>query len=216
MNCLICDIASSPFATATVLHKYTAQYNRCPNCGLVFCVDPHWLPEAYKVSVNEADPWRDARAEVNERILHTVFQRNNISPEASCLDYGCGYGELVVRMRKLGYNFSGYDKYTAQTKLEENYDVVTCIEVIEHLTDPSYEFDVLAELSNILIVSTETISFESPPIPPNWWYYAVEWGQHITFYTGKALDILAKRHDMVVRSFGSHHLFTKNNTVLVW
>lgn len=46
MSCPICRGAEAPFASATVLRKYAAQYVRCGDCGYVRAADPHWLSEA--------------------------------------------------------------------------------------------------------------------------------------------------------------------------
>jgi len=47
MSCPICGGTEAPFASATVLRKYPAQFLRCAACGFVRAADPHWLDEAY-------------------------------------------------------------------------------------------------------------------------------------------------------------------------
>lgn len=52
------------------------------------------------------------------------------------------------------------------------------------------------------------------PKPGEWWYYGLNHGQHISFYSYKTLKYIAKKIDMNLCSNGrNYHLFTKNKKI---
>ncbi len=79
------------------------------------------------------------------------------------LDYGCGLGGLVRHLRERGYDQAyGFDEGFGVGYMEERgiphldasalaledggFDVITCIEVIEHITDPMHTFREISRL----------------------------------------------------------------------
>lgn len=72
---------------------------------------------------------------------------DNYAKENRILDYGCGRGGDVTRLKKMGYNISGYDKYikpynnrakTINGK-KGKYDIVICNYVF-NVIDDEHEF----------------------------------------------------------------------------
>ena len=64
-------------------------------------------------------------------------------------------------------------------------------------------------LSDNILFSTDLIPKNNPK-PGDWWYYFPLHGQHISFYTKKALSIIGEKFDRKLISDGkSIHLFTK-------
>lgn len=64
----------------------------------------------------------------------------------SILDFGAGHGLLVKDLNAAGYNCDGYDAYNEEfSKLPEKgkYNIVTCIECLEHTSAPFIEIDVM-------------------------------------------------------------------------
>lgn len=69
-------------------------------------------------------------------------------PNPKVLDYGCGSGLLVQYLRSQGIDALGYDKFGGGSDtilgLDDEYpmdlDVITMIEVVEHLEEPYIEF----------------------------------------------------------------------------
>lgn len=62
-----------------------------------------------------------------------------------------------------------------------------------------------------LLFSTELLPC---PIPESnganaWWYYGFSHGQHISFYTYKSLEFIAKAHNLHFCSYGGLHLFSQ-------
>ncbi|WP_280746140.1 MULTISPECIES: class I SAM-dependent methyltransferase [unclassified Parabacteroides] len=132
------------------------------------------------------------------------------------LDYAGGYGLFVRLMRDKGFNFYRQDKYCENIFSKHfdindtstsHFEVLTAFEVFEHLVKPVEELNTMLKNADNVIFSTE--------ITPNnivndWWYFSPETGQHISFYSIKSLEILAKYHGLFYYTNGINmHLFTK-------
>lgn len=137
---------------------------------------------------------------------------------ASYVDLAGGYGVLVRMMRDLGFDFYWQDRYCenlfarAHTWRDTGKSVaaLTAIEVMEHLEDPSgFVKDALERSgAECFVFTTELIPDDEPP-SKTWWYYSLETGQHITFFTRRTLELLAERLGLFFYSKGGLHVFSK-------
>lgn len=82
-------------------------------------------------------------------------------PKSACgLDYGCGPGPtLALMLRELGHHVANYDPiyFPSSELLQQQYDFISCSEVVEHFHAPAAEFDRLFEMlkeGGILAVMT--------------------------------------------------------------
>lgn len=115
-------------------------------------------------------------------------------------------------MRDIGFNFYWYDKYCKNIfakGFEWNYskdiEAVTCFEVFEHFINPLEDIENILNISKNVIFTTELLP--SPlPQPNDWWYYALEEGQHISFYSEKTLRFIAKKYNLNYVFFKNIHL----------
>ena len=210
--CPICKHKMLYFDKAKVLNKYHVCYYKCSNCGYINTEKPYWLHEAYSRVITDSDVFlvgRNIRYSQRITALIRVFFPNN----NTFLDYGGGYGIFVRIMRNNGLNFEWYDKYCdnifAQNheKKSDKYDIVTALEVFEHLENPQIEMNKLLDISRTIILSTQIIPNSVQSIK-DWEYFGTEHGQHISFYTSESLKQLAKNHDKQYIGTKSIHIFS--------
>jgi hypothetical protein len=215
MLCKLCESATEYFGEQRILQAFDARYLRCTSCGFVFVERPTWLEQAYELPIAAADTGIVVR---NLRFADLVGALIDLAlPEArQFLDFGGGAGLFVRLMRDRGYNFYRQDKYCDNifatgfdAAAEQKFDLATCIEVIEHIVEPMSVFQQLAALAPTVLVATELL----PPVrnrPGEWWYYAPEGGQHISFFSPRALQIVADRLGMRLASNGRNvHVFSR-------
>jgi len=216
-DCRICSSTTQLFGTATVLHKYDVQYFRCSRCRFVQTEDPYWLDEAYASPIAKIDLGVVNRsitlAQPTRTLLLTFFDC-----AASFVDYGAGYGIFVRRMRDLGFDFYHSDKYCenmfaagfeVDTDPARRYELVTAFEVFEHLVDPMAELERIMQLSDSIFFTTLLVPSVAPK-PGDWWYYVLDYGQHVSLYSLESLQYIANNFGLNLYSDGrAVHLLTK-------
>ena len=144
---------------------------RCPACRFAFVADP-WTDFAQIYSDDYyagrgADPLVDYVHELDhpastirqyewQGITEVVRRLAPVGPETRWLDYGCGTGGLVLRLREAaGVQAFGFEEGWSVPRLVERgvpildregldsaegtFDVLTAIEVLEHIPDPVAE-----------------------------------------------------------------------------
>ncbi|MGE5659840.1 MAG: methyltransferase domain-containing protein [Actinomycetota bacterium] len=218
MKCKICEATSLKFANARIINKYNIDYFQCQNCGFVQTEEPYWLEEAYSEAIAKSDVGLVYRnfnfSEISSNIIFYLFNH-----DSQFLDYGGGYGLFVRLMRDVGFNFYWYDKFCKNIfakgfesellEKDSQYELVTAFEVFEHLVNPLDEIAEILRFSENILFSTELLP-DNNPKPEEWWYYALEEGQHISLYTPQALTIIANKFKLNLYSNGSSlHLITK-------
>ena len=203
-RCRACDAACEPFATAQVLGHVQATYERCPSCGLVMAVNPGWLAEAYSDAIAKLDIGLLDRCQILSSVTAMVLRGERLR-RGRFLDWAGGYGTLTRMMRDRGYDFVHTDPmatniFAAGHEIPElaaghdfeRYDLVTAFEVLEHLPDPVAALTPVAGITDLLLTTTHLVP-DPAPQPADWWYYTLDSGQHITFYTQASLTVLAER-----------------------
>lgn len=213
MKCKICDSEDQLFDTAIILKKYQIDFFECPLCGFIQTEEPFWLEEAYSSAITSSDIGLIQRNIILSRKLD-FFIRLHLPEVGRFLDYGGGYGMLVRMMRDKGYDFEWYDEYCDNLFAQhhemskQHYDVVTAFELLEHLPDPMGEIEKLFQMGDTVIFSTELIPKERPKVK-DWWYYGVEHGQHISFYTLKTMGLIADKYGMRYSYMSGLHVFSR-------
>jgi hypothetical protein len=185
--------------SALVLEKYNVTYYICPNCGFIQTEDPYWINEVYSKAISPHDTGSVLRNFSNATNL--LFALKFIK-SARCLDFGGGHGILTNIMRYYGFDFYHYDKYAENLfaagfdgSLEKTYDLVTAFEIFEHFVNPMEEIEKILKITDALYFSTEIIP-KNIPLVKDWHYFSLNTGQHISFYSKKSLEYIAKKFDM--------------------
>jgi hypothetical protein len=214
MRCRICGGASEAFASTLLLSKHQVSYFRCRTCRFIQTEPPHWLEEAYSEAISTLDVgvmWRNLHnASVTSAVISLLFPNGS-----RFLDYAAGYGTMVRLMRDRGFDFYWSDRYAKNLYARgfehipgRKYDLLTAYEVLEHLPKPLEDIAQMLDLADNVLASTEIVP-EPAPMPPNWWYYAVKGGQHISFYGADSLRRIAAHFHVHLLSLGPYHLFTR-------
>ncbi len=213
MKCKICIQENDEIFSAKILNKYDITYFHCSNCGFLQTEEPYWYDEAYVKSINISDTGymqRNIFLSKKLTILLTLFFDKNVK----YLDYAGGYGVFVRLMRDIGFDFYWDDKYTQnlfakgfEYNNSQNIGAVTTFESFEHFVNPTEEIEKLLQISKNVIFSTKLLPNPIPK-PEEWWYYGLEHGQHISFYTEKTFQVVAKLYGLYYSKYGSLHLLT--------
>ena len=214
MKCKICGSDSELAFEAAVMGRYHGRFSRCRTCGFLQADNPDWLQEAYREPINLTDTGLVQRnlllSRVTAAIIFYLFDRNG-----TFIDFGGGYGLFTRLMRDIGLNFYWLDPY-AKNLLSKGFEyrpekgqpeLLTAFEVFEHLTDPLAEIEKMVLFSRNILFSTALLP-RPMPRPDQWWYYGLEHGQHISFYSPETLSYLASRFGLAYVSAGMVHLLT--------
>ena len=129
-------------------YGYDKKVLKCSNCGQVQLIPP-WtendLNELYSKYSEKKDFGGQNRIE-NERL----YLDKLINEKDKILEIGCGLGDNLRRLKKLGYNIVGIDKdpevcdnilifnkdYKDLDQTKEKYDFIYSIHVMEHILNP--------------------------------------------------------------------------------
>lgn len=215
MRCKICSAESVTFSRAKILNRHEVEYFRCSACGFVQTEEPYWLAEAYADAIARADVGlvqrNLRRAPIVTALIGAFFRA-----DGKFIDYGGGYGLLVRLMRDAGFDFYRSDRHCAnllargfEAKPEGGYELLTAMELFEHFADPFGEIERMLSYSRSIFFTTLLLP-EPAPRPGEWWYYVLDQGQHISFYTRKSLEVIAERFGLALVTDGvSRHLLTE-------
>jgi hypothetical protein len=119
-------------------------------------------------------------------------------------------------MRDAGIDFKWQDNFSPNLLMrgfeyssrDSEIDLATAFEVFEHFVDPITEIEKILKISKNILFST-TILPGGIPAPQNWWYYGFNHGQHISFYSEKTLQFIAKKFGLNYYTTGGVvHLLT--------
>jgi hypothetical protein len=176
----------------------------------VFIANADWLPEAYAEPINVSDVGYVSR-NLSCQARMQMFIELCLNPPLKFLDYAAGYGLFVRLMRDIGYDFRWADKYCRnlfaqgfeeKLPLQGPFEAVTAFEVMEHMSDPMDEIEKILPMTECFVFSTLFLPTPTPA-PHEWWYYGLDHGQHISFYTRRSLELIGK-------TFG-YHLISDGN-----
>jgi len=172
------------------------QYWRCPTCAATWLDAVHHLSSAdeYAHYLNHendvSDPgYRGFLARLADPLLGVL------PPGAKGLELGCGPGPaLAAMLTEAGHQMTLWDPFFEDHPevLEQQYDFVTCTEVLEHLRQPLETFETFKRLIRpggwlglMTCFQTDDAAFAG-------WHYRKD-PTHIVFYKAETIDFIADR-----------------------
>jgi 2-polyprenyl-3-methyl-5-hydroxy-6-metoxy-1,4-benzoquinol methylase len=221
-HCPVCDAVERK--NCFVINEYDIK--RCSACGSMYVVTlptPEALAAIYTSdSYYELPPDSMRRiVEENQRRLNLI---QNIKPTGRFLDIGCAQGLLLDEANQAGYQTFGIeptwknaeeaakkghsisnnrlDEFVDQCG-EDRFDVITCLDVIEHIDNPKAFLNLASSLlaqDGLMVVSTPNFSCiverllgaNAPYMTPP---------EHVTFLTVNGMRQLAFACGLNVLSF---------------
>lgn len=211
----------SPTHTAVVLGHLEVGYHRCPTCEFSCTDNPYWLDDAYTAAISSLDTGIMGRNLGVASKLKALLP--SIAPSGPYVDWAGGLGILVRLMRDSGYDFYWQDKYSTN-ELARGFEwghnspgppasAVTAIEALEHAPSP---LEFLADIFSVTRTATLIFSQElcTPDTSPDWWYYAPESGQHVSFFSLQTLRYMARELDMQLATYRGLFIFSTETVSL--
>jgi SAM-dependent methyltransferase len=190
VNCPLC------FHTGTFYYEDKKRsYLQCPNCQLVYVPEEFILSqkdEKSEYDLHENDPFDPGYRKFLGRVFTPITTM--LETPANGLDFGCGPGPALFHMfTEAGYTMSLYDYYYYPDKstLNQQYDFITCTEVIEHVTEPNPVFKTLFNCireKGVLGIMTKLVQNKEAF---SQWHYKND-PTHIRFYSKETFEYIAK------------------------
>jgi SAM-dependent methyltransferase len=202
---LECELDPQAFAITDSHYGRTAEIQRCLDCGFLQCSDMGDLVGMYEaLEDQEYEDTRKERALQMKRLLDRIARDK---PAGRLLDVGAGSGILVEEAIARGYKASGVEPSEWLQKqacrhglpvhlgtlplpeLEGPYEVVTLVDVLEHVTDPIALLEqsrrVLAPDGLLAIVTPDVGSLLARWLGWRWWHFRVA---HVGYFDRSTLE----------------------------
>ena len=217
INCIICKANSKKVFAVLILRKYPRDLYQCASCHACYFPNPDWLKEAYSKAISDLDTGIVERGLDIANVV-TPFLIFSKLRHGSVLDYGGGLGVLARILRDRGFDAYSYDPlsesvFSLPSKGNKRFDLVTMVEVFEHLEDPVSTISELSKQTDLIFIST--LCIPGKKIRPDWWYLLADTGQHINFPTKLSLEKLASSIGWNLTSSGTNlHLLSKSKPKL--
>ena len=166
---------------------------QCGVCGLVFVPERYHLSAEAQKTVYDShqnSPLDDGYRRFLTRLSVPLLER--LTPQSKGLDFGSGPGPtLSVMLEDFGHRVALYDLYYAEDPavLEDQYDFITCTEVIEHIARPRVVLEKLWALlkpGGYLALMTKQVTDEASF---SRWHYKNDL-THISFFSRQTFAYL--------------------------
>lgn len=229
---------SKAFAITDSHYGTTGTIYLCQNCGFLQCSDLEDVLSFYEELQDHS--YEESRAERSLQAKQLLNIVRKHQPSSRLLDIGAGSGILVEQAIKMGYSPEGIEPSKwLQAKAQEynlpvhlgtfphpaltgHYDVVTIVDVIEHVSNPvnllSNICNVITEDSIIAVVTPDVGSLMARLLGWKWWHFRIA---HIGYFNKKTLGIALDKAGFQLISmyrpswyFTGDYLFERVNTYL--
>lgn len=173
-------------------------YFLCSGCGTVFTpFMDNWQGGDFSTYVYNKDypridgSYNGYRAGAAANIFYLAFYE--YLSNLRFLDYGGGLGIQSVLLKAFGAAEAlTYDPFAVGGKRPEGtFNIVTCLEVLEHSVNPRATIDDLISFadsqSSLIFISTEVTPLDIQQQKCGWWYVCPRVG-HISFLSRQAME----------------------------
>lgn len=186
---------------------------RCRGCGLLQCPDIGEVLAYYQTLKDPAyEDGREQRLLQAQRILKLAARY--VAPKgARLLDVGAGSGILLQAAQDMGFaeatgvepshwlaargkehGLNVIEGVLPNAQVQGPYDLITCVDVIEHVEDPMGMLrDMKALLSPqgvLLVVTPDSASLTARIMGRRWWHYRIA---HITYFSAATLRTACRK-----------------------
>lgn len=197
----------------------SAQLIRCPDCQLIY-LSPR--PNRNIIGQYYSDDYAPHQANKSKR--HKKSSKEFSSPpprvHAKLLDYGCGNGAFLIKMKALGWDVTGLDSSANAIAVANaagikalkgdfdhpevaslKFDCITMRQVLEHLHNP---VETLRNAKKHLAIKGK-ISISVPNIEslPYRWYQedwlGIDFPRHLLFFNPQSLERMLQKAGLKVR-----------------
>ena len=215
-SCRLCGESTTKAFDLTFLDRYEVKFYRCSKCESLETESPYWLDQAYQLAIASTDTGAVIRNAICSAAI--VATATVLKVKGKFLDFGGGTGLLCRMLRDRGFDAHTVDPYSdpvfargfsiAETDLKATHvSLLSAIEVFEHLAEPSIKLGELFALKPRVLFAT-TVLYRGEG--RDWWYIGKHTGQHIFFYTGKAMRFLAEKHGYDYFGNMDFHVFSRD------
>lgn len=215
--CRLCNGSATAVFETTVLAHHEVAFFRCSACGSLQTEEPYWLTEAYESALVNSDTgavYRSLSCQAAIMVVAKIMRLNG-----AFLDYGGGGGLLCRLLRDVGLKAFTYDKYADPIYARAfSHDVsdfgigtlsmISAIEVFEHCAAPFKDLNSLFVARPEILFAT-TIPYRNEGA--NWWYISSHSGQHVFFYSSKALRWLGEQFGYSYMGVDCYHIFCRSD-----
>lgn len=212
--CRFCGAPTRERFSALVLEKVAVRYWGCGSCGSLQTDPPTWLDEAYASHLTRLDTGVVQR---NLGNCAAVLALTDLLGLRDLIDFGGGDGLLCRMLRDYGLNAYVTDAHARPTYAAAftapdfaEPQLLTAFEVFEHFADPRRDLErVFAHAPQLALISTELYTGQGA----DWWYLSMETGQHVFFWSARALAQAAERFGYRFEQVGTYCLFARAGTL---
>ncbi|MBF0608951.1 MAG: class I SAM-dependent methyltransferase [Magnetococcales bacterium] len=206
------------FAITDPNYGTTAAIYRCRNCGFLQCAQLSDVLQYYQsLRDEEYDSSGQHRLHQADKLLRTIIRYKKTG---KFLDVGAGTGYLMQRALAHGFEAVGIEPSAwlceravakglnvvcgvlPERSLNPPYDVVTLIDVIEHVSNP---VEVLLHVAGVMsaesvgvLVTPDVQSLAARLTGNRWWHYRVA---HVGYFNRKTISLALERAGLRPISF---------------
>lgn len=213
-----CKICQSKNVMSYKHPKFDMLFHECMDCEVIY------KDEHNRISLDEELSVYNLHENTIENEGYVNYLSNfvdaTLASRLKCgdvLDYGSGPNPVLkyILETKYHYQVNIYDYFYAKDESVFNkmYDAVTSTEVFEHLWNPNKTMEKLKScLKPNGILAIMTLFHPRNQIKFFDWYYIRD-PSHVTFYTPKTFEVLAKRYGYHVIDTNNYRYITLKKSV---